>query len=106
MIRQNNIKLLEIWREDQSIKSSERNIKIHPRRNFGEQLTRNVHGNEKLGDLWAFTPGWTVLDLLGRSTDEQGKKGFQSKAASFCSYRTAQFFRHECKHLTLPLEET
>lgn len=79
MIRQKNIKLLEIWREDQCIKSSKRIIKSHPRRNFGEQLIRNVHGNEKLGDLWAFIPGWAVLDLLGRSTDEKGEKGFKTK---------------------------
>lgn len=79
MIRQNNVKLLEIWREDQSIKSSKKTIKSHPRRNLGEQLTKNVHGNEKLGDLWGFAPDWAVLDLLGRSTDEQGEKGCKTK---------------------------
>lgn len=79
MIRWKNIKLLEIWREDQSKKSSKRSIKGHPRRNLGEQLTRNAHGNENLGDLWGFTPGWAILGLLGRSTDEQGEKDFKTR---------------------------
>lgn len=79
MIRQKNMKLLKIQREDQSIKSSKRIIKSHPRRNLGEQFTGNVHGNEKLGNLQGFPPGWSVLDLLGRSTDEQGEKGFRTR---------------------------
>lgn len=77
MIRQKNLKLLKIRRKDQSIKSSKRTIKSHARRDLGEQFMRNVHGNEKLGNLQGFTQGWSVLDLLGRSTDEQGKKGFR-----------------------------
>lgn len=38
MIEQKNIKLLEVWREEQSIESM-------LRRYIGEQFTRNDHGN-------------------------------------------------------------
>lgn len=79
MIRQKNIKLFEIGRADQSIKSGKRNIKSHPRGKLGEQFIRKVHGNEKLGDLQGFTPSWAVLDLLGSSTGEQGEKGFKTR---------------------------
>lgn len=80
MIRQKNIKLLEVWREEQSIKSSNQSMKVsHPRRYLREQCTRNDHGYEKFGNLPGFAIGWSVLDLLGRSVDERGEKSFKTR---------------------------